>query len=402
MSLTDEQKRERMSKAMGAAFLSHTVAQLEKSVDSLAFSRDQRLYGDFGERGRHVRGAGAASRGRGGGDSAQRGTGTHTNGQSVRSAGARERRIVDASALVHALPVLKRWVRQDTYQLIVPLQALSTLDILKKAPNPLHDLARDATKFLESQFNIARQIEATLGTKEANARVRLRAQSANEELGWKQVEHLFQIPEGFEIAALQHSQSQTTEVSAGEQDEPRIPVAADIPRALRSTIQCALHFNFDGLTTPVVLYKNGAFTNPYAAVQAANADMAASTNERRGEGHRDHHQQQQEKATDFDAIASGDALSFWLSTFLTRRSESDDEQYSGVAVDVVSKSEVQAARAWFKEMAASAATGQDSLKANQSQRAERGEGRGRGSGARGRGKTRGRGRGANLNNAGAT
>lgn len=89
---------------MGAAFLSHQVAELERSVDSMAFSRDSRLYNS----------AGSSRGGRGGRGVSSRGGG--------RAGGQRERRVVDASALVHALPVLKRWVREDAYQLVVPLQ----------------------------------------------------------------------------------------------------------------------------------------------------------------------------------------------------------------------------------------------------------------------------------------
>jgi hypothetical protein len=104
-------QRERLSKAMGAAFLSHQVAQLERSVDSITFSRDSRLYDPDSGGGRSGRGRGGSA-GRGG----KAGSG---NG---RGGGKRETRVVDASALVHALPVLKRWVREDAYQLVVPLQ----------------------------------------------------------------------------------------------------------------------------------------------------------------------------------------------------------------------------------------------------------------------------------------
>lgn len=34
-------------------------------------------------------------------------------------------RVLDPSALVHALPVLKRWIREDKYKLVVPLSGQS-------------------------------------------------------------------------------------------------------------------------------------------------------------------------------------------------------------------------------------------------------------------------------------
>ncbi|KAM0793178.1 hypothetical protein ACM66B_000651 [Microbotryomycetes sp. NB124-2] len=404
MSLTDEQKRERLSKAMGAAFLSHKVAELEKSVDSLAFSRDQRLYGNSGGQGRHVRtdgpGSAATRAGLGQRHKHGRGGGHRDDLNAVRPAGARERRVVDASALVFALPVLKRWVRQDTYQLIVPLSALSTLDILKKAPNPIHDLARDATKFLESQFDIAKQIEATLGPVEANARVRLRAQSANEELSWTQVENLFRIPPDFVVTGLEQSRHGAAEPAADEEVQARVPIAADIPRSLRSTLQCALYFNHGQLSSPVVLYKSGAFTNPYA-----NPDTTSTlSNTPATLTKPDQRQSQSSTTIDFDAIASGDALSFWISTFFCdplasrERNEDDNEdehqQFSGVSIDVVSKGEVQAARAWFKEMASAMVAQNDG--GGKQRGGEAGSSRGTRGGTRGqsgRGKIKIRGRG---------
>lgn len=85
---------------MGAAFLAHQVTQLERSVDSITFSRDARLYDP----------SSASRRGRGPGSGGGRG-GTK-----------REVRVLDASALVHALPLLKKWIREDRYQLVVPLE----------------------------------------------------------------------------------------------------------------------------------------------------------------------------------------------------------------------------------------------------------------------------------------
>lgn len=94
---------------MGAAFLSHQVAQLERSVNSITFSRDARLY-DPGRRGGRGGAGGSESR-------------THSRAHaSEKSEEPRQCRVIDASALVHALPLIKRWVRENTFQLIVPLQ----------------------------------------------------------------------------------------------------------------------------------------------------------------------------------------------------------------------------------------------------------------------------------------
>lgn len=103
-------QRQRQSKALGAAFLAHQVSQLEQSVDTLAFSRDSRLYSRGGSRG-GARGGNARGACRGGANAA---SGVHLDRQ-------RPVRVIDPSALVHALPVLKRWIREDKYKLIVPL-----------------------------------------------------------------------------------------------------------------------------------------------------------------------------------------------------------------------------------------------------------------------------------------
>ncbi|KAG6830084.1 hypothetical protein H0H87_009297 [Tephrocybe sp. NHM501043] len=60
--------------------------------------------------------------------------------------------VVDASVLVHALYQLKRWCREGREEIIiVPLEALNTLDLLKKGTTPLAQRARAASRILEAQ-----------------------------------------------------------------------------------------------------------------------------------------------------------------------------------------------------------------------------------------------------------
>lgn len=91
---------------MGAAFLAHQVDKLEKSVDTLTFDRSQALYNPNGPRGR------------GGSQSAR--SAAHPD-RSLPKPGIKPIYVLDASVLVHALPLVKLWVRQDQYKLIVPL-----------------------------------------------------------------------------------------------------------------------------------------------------------------------------------------------------------------------------------------------------------------------------------------
>ncbi|KAI0292960.1 hypothetical protein B0F90DRAFT_1644394, partial [Multifurca ochricompacta] len=74
--------------------------------------------------------------------------------------------VVDASVLVNALGQVKKWCRDGQEEiLIVPLEALNTLDLLKKGSTPLAQRARTASRVLESQ----------VGT---NPRVRVQQDSA--------------------------------------------------------------------------------------------------------------------------------------------------------------------------------------------------------------------------------
>ena len=339
---------------MGAAFLAHQVKELERSVDSLSFSRD----GADGRRG-----------GRGG-----RAGGGHEHGHG--HGGRKELRVLDASVLVHALPVVKRWVREDSYQLVVPLEGehellllkqgpdrfgrdlphavFSTLDILKRAQDGLHDLAREATRFLETQLDIARQItsDATPDSRNPDPRIRLRAQAAKEELAWADVEKLFRVPEGYvALAAL----VPPLPLADGETPpEPASPTANDIPRTLRSTLQCALFF-LSLPTAPEIAVHNLPSTLPYTPTQPPT-----HTTPHRSNG------SQPAQQPDFAALSSGTALSYFLSTF-----------FPAQPVYAVSTSEIVAAREWAKALA-------------QARSAENDNGRGgRGSGGRGRG---GRGR----------
>ncbi|BGP21714.1 hypothetical protein Rt10032_c01g0417 [Rhodotorula toruloides] len=326
---TDVQKRERQQKALGAAFLAHQVSELEKSVDMLAFSRDPRLHGGRGGRG---------GRGRGGG-----------SGESRQD--KREVRVVDASALVHALPVLKRWIREDRYQLVVPLSALSTLDLLKKAPNPLHDLARDATRFLEGQLDIARQIQAAFSPADADARTRLRAQRQTEETPWSEVEKLFKVPEGWVVELPEGVEVPPPAVGEEAESLP-LPTANDIPRDLRSTTQCLLHFHLAARTSspvdtaPVGVVYNSLLATPppladplnrlvahSAAISVDPSDPSSSPRRKTREP---------APLPDFLALSSGDALSYYLSTFFPSIIN---------PLYVIPSTEVVAASSWLKAQA---------------------------------------------------
>ncbi|KAG8994496.1 hypothetical protein FRB94_009835 [Tulasnella sp. JGI-2019a] len=159
--------KEKMSRALGTAFLTHQVAQLEKEV----FSSDRVIYnGRGGGSGRGGNGAGKRGRGGGRGGRIQFPT-DHQQHQRQRldadnDGYTRERRmpetkqvaerlVIDASVLIHALGKVREWSRDDRKEIVViPLEALNTLDLLKKGTSQIAVRARQASRFLEAQVGV--------------------------------------------------------------------------------------------------------------------------------------------------------------------------------------------------------------------------------------------------------
>ncbi|PFH45442.1 hypothetical protein AMATHDRAFT_159728 [Amanita thiersii Skay4041] len=174
-----------MSRALGAAFLNHQVEQLEKSVARSGHGRAQvSAWGPSGggswrERRQAPVGVGGNATTLPNGTGHQSSTASHqglriqtstaaAQNKRAPAAGAAGRKlsddegrdvrkdidviVVDASVLVHALYQVKRWCK-DTEEavIIVPLEALNTLDLLKKGTTSLAQRARAASRILEAQ-----------------------------------------------------------------------------------------------------------------------------------------------------------------------------------------------------------------------------------------------------------
>ncbi|KAJ4481236.1 hypothetical protein J3R30DRAFT_3866815 [Lentinula aciculospora] len=159
-----------MSRTLGAAFLNHQVEQLEKSVGNVHGPssgnwRDRTSkYGS----GNHNNSNNSApkrvskmnnSRKRDGefqlltkdrdSPKPDQGSRRSSNEQQEKDA---DIVIVDASVLVHALNHLKKWCKNGRQEVvIVPLEALNTLDLLKKGTTSLAQRARAASRILEAQ-----------------------------------------------------------------------------------------------------------------------------------------------------------------------------------------------------------------------------------------------------------
>ncbi|TFK35169.1 hypothetical protein BDQ12DRAFT_325318 [Crucibulum laeve] len=173
-----------MSRALGAAFLNHQVEQLEKTVSNGPGSgnwRDRRQGQGHG----YTQGPQNGAKRNGGPTQpgikvAQRKKAGEVPVTAlkerapardkdfdrgiVKDVGIRRRSgeearekdadvvVVDASVLVHALYQVKKWCKEGREEVVVvPLEALNTLDLLKKGTTPLAQRARTASRILESQ-----------------------------------------------------------------------------------------------------------------------------------------------------------------------------------------------------------------------------------------------------------
>ncbi|KAH9927673.1 uncharacterized protein B0H18DRAFT_932429 [Fomitopsis serialis] len=149
-----------MSRALGAAFLNHQVQQLEKTVSDVgpggANWRDRRTPKHFDRQGhndgKRPRGAPTKPAWKRDGESTEIDsdeTGRQGGGKVEKDADVI---VVDASVLVHAINQVKKWCREGREEIvIVPLEALNTLDLLKKGMSSLAQRARAASRILEAQ-----------------------------------------------------------------------------------------------------------------------------------------------------------------------------------------------------------------------------------------------------------
>ncbi|KAJ6602766.1 hypothetical protein DFH09DRAFT_1069137 [Mycena vulgaris] len=214
-----------MSRALGAAFLNHQVEQLEKSAAS----------GNW--RSRVTNAQSSPKRGQQPGSNATIATTTKpasrkktagvlviprdTAPASVRRSMEEEKDadvvVVDASVLVHALHHVKKWCRDGRPEIvIVPLEALNTLDLLKKGTSALAQRARAASRILEAQ----------VGT---NPRIRV------------QQDHAFVPWDSIPFSAPTPATTSTATTATATAHAPATPADAldASPEWLRRTVCCA-------------------------------------------------------------------------------------------------------------------------------------------------------------------
>jgi hypothetical protein len=168
-----------LSRALGAAFLNHQVAQLEKTVAEGSASGDWRDRRQkqipasspprTNQRGMiNLNNRSPSQQHQGKPNGKQQGIETRPAQPRNSDEEKRARRpsevdadviVVDASVLIHAIHQVKLWCRSDRKEkVVIPLEALNTLDLLKKGTNSLAQRARSASRILEAQVGVNNRI----------------------------------------------------------------------------------------------------------------------------------------------------------------------------------------------------------------------------------------------------
>lgn len=180
----------------------------------------------------------------------------------------------------------------------------------------------------------------------------MRAQKAGEELRWTECEKRFALPEDWVTEPLPPREVPLEE--GEEEEEEVLPMPGDVPRTLRSVLQCALHFHEAQGTPLVVFHASSQPFLPPTPTTTRPGDLRAPPPE-----------------TDFLSLSSGTPLASYAPFF-------------ALPLQSITTSEVGEAREWAKAVQSAKVRG----------RGGRGGGEGRGGGdGRGRGGERGRGRG---------
>ncbi|KAF8603398.1 hypothetical protein BDV93DRAFT_606950 [Ceratobasidium sp. AG-I] len=175
-----DKNRTSMSRALGAAFLSHQVAELERNAPgnhrskpsrgrggrgggARRSNRDQDYDPDF-DRARARADFGISSPTDEGSWRRRPQSSDDTASESasppraihghVRSAPQPDVIVVDGSVLIHALGAVQRWCRNGRTQVVIPLEALNTLDVLKSGTSHIAARSRAASRLLEEEVGV--------------------------------------------------------------------------------------------------------------------------------------------------------------------------------------------------------------------------------------------------------
>ncbi|POW18995.1 hypothetical protein PSHT_05179 [Puccinia striiformis] len=233
--------REKMSRALGAAFLQHKVQQLEQNLDNLSFKRD--LHYPPPTRNLHQSAHPQNNSNR---NQSKKKTSVQSDPTTSIPSAPPPIKVIDTSMLIHALPILKKWVREAKYKIVIPLDVVSELDFLKTSSPPIHGLVREATSWLDRQFqSSSRQPQAS----HKQGQACLIAQQTGDESSWEELSKQF-IPPPLEVASIPFIKELTSQ-DGEEEEEPELDyrtlISTDLPDQYRSLLQCALYYQLHSL-----------------------------------------------------------------------------------------------------------------------------------------------------------
>lgn len=156
------ERQSRLSHAMGVMFLQDKVDKLERDVSKIAYPRGIRqsksaLTPDLAPSNSRPHRQSPQPRAiTEPGIPAAQDTTTDQIAQTARK-GASSIRLIDASVLIFSLRSVHNWSRDQSTCVIIPLEAINTLDLLKKGDEPINLAARKATRWLEEKIAISSQ-----------------------------------------------------------------------------------------------------------------------------------------------------------------------------------------------------------------------------------------------------
>ncbi|GAC96355.1 hypothetical protein PHSY_003935 [Pseudozyma hubeiensis SY62] len=160
------ERQQRLSHAMGVMFLQDKVDKLEQDVSKITYPRGVQKtrsapnHDLTSSHPRHdaaaqVRAQPRAVTGPGLSPDTVSATNSFTNNDAAKV--ATSIRLVDASVLIFSLRSVHNWSRDQSMCVVIPLEAINTLDLLKKGDEPINLAARKATRWLEDKIAISTQ-----------------------------------------------------------------------------------------------------------------------------------------------------------------------------------------------------------------------------------------------------
>ncbi|KAJ1027449.1 hypothetical protein NDA18_003455 [Ustilago nuda] len=163
---TPQQKAERqarLSQAMGVMFLQDKVQKLERDVSKITYPRSIRQTksgpaADLNSTNNRNHAAKQQGRPKPRAETSPafaNSTDASTETNQHPTATAKTIRLVDASLLIFSLRSVHNWSRDRSTCVIIPLEAINTLDLLKKGDEPINLAARKATRWLEEKIAVS-------------------------------------------------------------------------------------------------------------------------------------------------------------------------------------------------------------------------------------------------------